>query len=122
MDGGRAWWIVPGTYSFILHSFAGWSVDFPYPCAFSPGIAWLCARTFNRIVTAHHPDTAEAFGYCISGGSRSILFSLLFTTYAMGNNVTVNGELFCTTDSINAGGDESLVISNELPEDDPHAV
>ncbi|EDQ86366.1 uncharacterized protein MONBRDRAFT_28326 [Monosiga brevicollis MX1] len=54
-------------------------------CGTSGRIAWLCARAFNRILRAHHPDVGVCFQYCISGG------------------------------------DESLVISNELPEDDPHA-
>eukprot|EP00730_Choanoeca_flexa_P000104 TRINITY_DN10045_c0_g1_i2.p1 TRINITY_DN10045_c0_g1~~TRINITY_DN10045_c0_g1_i2.p1 ORF type:complete len:595 (+),score=84.81 TRINITY_DN10045_c0_g1_i2:158-1786(+) len=54
-------------------------------CGTSGRIAWLCARSFNRIIRQHHPHIADCFHYCISGG------------------------------------DESLVISNELPEDDPHA-
>eukprot|EP00049_Salpingoeca_infusionum_P009545 m.161685 g.161685 ORF g.161685 m.161685 type:complete len:589 (-) comp14364_c1_seq9:299-2065(-) len=54
-------------------------------CGTSGRIAWLCARSFNRILAKYHPEVPMTFRYCISGG------------------------------------DESLVISNELPEDDPAA-
>eukprot|EP00055_Hartaetosiga_balthica_P014033 m.74996 g.74996 ORF g.74996 m.74996 type:complete len:168 (+) comp8466_c1_seq1:123-626(+) len=53
-------------------------------CGTSGRIAWLCARTYNNIISQHYPDVSKAFRYTISGG------------------------------------DQSLVISNELPEDDPH--
>eukprot|EP01147_Barroeca_monosierra_P007280 gene7280-9711_t len=52
-------------------------------CGTSGRIAWLCARSYNRLLSIHHPELQHCFKYCISGG------------------------------------DESLVISNELPEDDP---
>ncbi|EGD79396.1 hypothetical protein PTSG_12927 [Salpingoeca rosetta] len=52
-------------------------------CGTSGRIAWLCARSYNRILHQFHPELQRCFRYCISGG------------------------------------DQSLVISNELPEDDP---
>ena len=55
-------------------------------CGTSGRVAWLCARSYNRILCQFHPELQHCFRYCISGG------------------------------------DQSLVISNELPEDDPHQV
>jgi hypothetical protein len=101
-------------------------------CGTSGRIAWSCARSFNLIIASFFPHLEQqifrsVFHYFQSTHSfilTGLRYSMASLCLVCRYGLKIDCGIACLgmRRYLISGGDESLILSKELPEDDPHLV